>query len=242
MLSVYLCDDNNNELSHFTKIVLNYLLFKDWNMNFGCSTTNPHELIEKLRENKDTGVYFLDVDLNLGTDYNGFTLAAEIRRLDPRGFIIFITSHGEMGLHTFQYHLEVMDYILKDKPTEVIKRIEECLADSYSKYVKLQEHCEDVFIVKKQSNTIYLKMNDILYLQTSISPHQIQIFTKTQILSIYDTLTDCERNLSADFLRCHKSYLVNKKHIIEIRKRKKELVIDNGDILAITSAALKHLK
>lgn len=45
---------------------------------------------------------------------NGFELAQEIRKFDPRGFIIFITTHAELSYMTFTYKVEALDYIIKD--------------------------------------------------------------------------------------------------------------------------------
>ena len=56
----------------------------------------------------------------------GLTLAQEIRKYDPRGFIIFVTTHSEMSYMTFIYKLEALDFILKDEPKELPKIILHC--------------------------------------------------------------------------------------------------------------------
>ena len=51
---------------------------------------------------------------------NGVALAQRIRQIQPCCFIVFITSHSEMSLRTFQYKAEALDFIVKDiaEPSE----------------------------------------------------------------------------------------------------------------------------
>lgn len=82
-------------------------------MKLQISTDNPDELIKQLKKSENTGLYFLDIDLK--SNKNRIMLAKEIQEYNPRGFIVFITSHSEMSFITFQY-LEALDFILKDEP------------------------------------------------------------------------------------------------------------------------------
>ncbi len=94
-------------------------------MKLLISTDNPEELIEQLKKSENTGLYFLDIDLK--SSKNGLMLAKEIREYDPRGFIVFITSHSEMSFITFQYKVEALDFILKNDPHQLQHRICECI-------------------------------------------------------------------------------------------------------------------
>ena len=59
------------------------------------------------------GVYFLDVELK-DKSWDGFLLGCELRRRDPHGTLVYITSYGDLAWRTFQYHLEAFDYIVKE--------------------------------------------------------------------------------------------------------------------------------
>ncbi|MBA5760556.1 response regulator, partial [Escherichia coli] len=69
------------------------------------STGDPFELVSRMPRHQGMGLYFLDIDLGQ-PDMNGFELAQEIRKFDPRGFIIFITTHAELSYMTFTYKVE----------------------------------------------------------------------------------------------------------------------------------------
>ena len=56
-------------------------------------------------------------DIQLEADINGIKLGSEIRKYDPIGNIIFVTSHSELTYLTFVYKVSAMDFIFKDDPT-----------------------------------------------------------------------------------------------------------------------------
>ena len=102
-------------------IALSHIFSNSPNKWLEINTVIFFSLLEKIKETGEVGIYFLDIDLK--TDMTGLTLAQEIRKYDPRGFIIFITTHSEMSYMTFIYKLEALDFILKDDPEELGKII-----------------------------------------------------------------------------------------------------------------------
>ena len=111
MLKAFICEDNKNQREKLTKIIEDIILIENYDMDLGLSTSDPYELINSITGTTNTGIYFLDVDLH--SDINGIQLAEKIREHDPRGFIVFITTHAEMSYLTFIYKVEAMDYIIK---------------------------------------------------------------------------------------------------------------------------------
>lgn len=76
----------------------------------------------------------------------GILLGKEIRKQDPRGFIVFISSNKLVILQAFKHHIELMDYILKDKEGEIdlSESIRRCLDT-------VAQRMEDEFISKMRS-------------------------------------------------------------------------------------------
>lgn len=112
--------------------IQNTVLMEELDMRLVLHTANPYELLEAVKTSQNTGVYFLDIDLNC--DMNGMKLAQEIRRFDPRCFIIFITAHSELSYMTFQYRVEAMDFVLKDDPAVAKVKIRECLLHAQERH------------------------------------------------------------------------------------------------------------
>ena len=63
MIDVYICEDIKEQrdiLAHYVKAAI---LIQEYDMKLRISTDKPKELIEQLKQSKNTGLYFLDIDL-----------------------------------------------------------------------------------------------------------------------------------------------------------------------------------
>ena len=132
MLNIFVCEDNAIQRRTVVQIIQNTVLIEELDMQLVLDAGDPYALLNEARSSRNTGVYFLDIDL--GSDMNGMKLAQQIRLFDPRGFIIFITAHSEMSYMTFQYRVEAMDFVLKDNPAEAKVKIRECLLNAMERY------------------------------------------------------------------------------------------------------------
>ena len=63
MLKVFVCDDEAVHRNRITKIIKNYLLMMDYDIEFQFATENPQDILAYISVNKTEGVYFLDIDL-----------------------------------------------------------------------------------------------------------------------------------------------------------------------------------
>ena len=88
---------------------------------------DPCAMLEALaKQQTKRNIYFLDVELK-HPEYDGFLLGREIRKIDPNGTIVYITSFKDLAYKTFQYHIEAFDYIVKDTQEQLHTSISECL-------------------------------------------------------------------------------------------------------------------
>lgn len=103
--------DDDAQRKSVVQNIHNTVLIEELDMQLLLDTSDPYKLLEMVKANQNTGIYFLDIDLKC--DMNGMKLAQEIRKFDPRGFIVFITAHSELSYMTFQYRVEAMDFVLR---------------------------------------------------------------------------------------------------------------------------------
>lgn len=111
MLEIFICEDENSHREKFTEFVNNYINIENLHMTINMSVANPQEIIEYIKHNKTTGLYFLDIDLQ--AKINGIELADEIRKYDKRGAIVFITKQAELLPITMKYGVEAMGFVVK---------------------------------------------------------------------------------------------------------------------------------
>ena len=96
MVPIYLCDDDPQIRAAIRRELEKEILIKGYDMKVAAACAGPEELLEALGKIGQRGIYFLDVDLK-HEQYTGFTLGQAIRKMDPRGFLIYVTALGELA-------------------------------------------------------------------------------------------------------------------------------------------------
>ena len=208
-------------------------------MAIALSTENPNAVIDYLKNNTGSGLYFLDVDLK--SNINGIHLAEKIREYDPRGFIVFITTHAEMSYLTFMYKVEAMDYIIKDNYNNIKERVHQCIINANSKYSLKVTDIQKNFTIKVNDKFINIEYNKILFFETSKTTHKIIIHAIDRQVEFYARMKEVEDKLDNSFYRCHKSFIVNKDKIKEIDTKNRIAYMINGEECLISTRAIKGL-
>lgn len=225
MLQVIICDDNLAYRDKLKKIIENTILRENLDLDVTLCTGEPEEVINYIEENSITGIYFLDVDLK--SNINGIRLGEKIRDLDSQGFIIFTTIHMEMSYLAFKYKVEAMDYVIKDDD-DFKYRINSCLIKAYNAYYKNNSK-EEYITVNEDSRIVYIKLSDILFIETTGTAHKIRVHEENRQIEFYGNLKDMQKKLTSNFYRCHKSYIVNKDKIHEIDRKSNKIIMTNGE-------------
>ncbi|MBU3100746.1 MULTISPECIES: LytR/AlgR family response regulator transcription factor [Clostridium] len=239
MIKVFICEDIKNHRDKISNIIDDIIMIENLDMETAVVTGNPDDILEYVKSNKYTGLYFLDVDLN--TRINGIQLAEEIREYDPEGFIIFITTHSEMSYLTFIYKVEAMDYIIKDNFNDIKNRVQQCILNANKKYTLNSNEKQKIFTIKSGDKIINIKLSEILFFETSSTIHKIVINTIDRRIEFYAQMKDVENIVDKRFFRCHKSFIVNKDNIKEIDKKSSMLRMINNQECLISARKIKLL-
>jgi two-component system response regulator AgrA len=239
MLNIYICEDNKEQRNIITNYINNVILIEDSDLELALSTADPHEVLSAIDNNKNVGLYFLDIDLN--SDINGLTLAQQIRQKDPRGFIVFVTTHSEMCYMTFTYKVEAMDFIPKDDKENLHSRIHQCINNAYSRYSSSSNFSNKVFAVKIGDKEYCVPHEEILYIETSPNPHKIILHTANSTLEFKGKIKDVQTVLGSKFVICHRSTIVNKNHVKEIDLKNRTVTLSNGEICIVSAKYIHDL-
>ncbi|MGN0145486.1 MAG: LytR/AlgR family response regulator transcription factor [Clostridium sp.] len=239
MLKIFVCEDNYEQRIKFEKIIKDIIMIENYDIDFQMSCGNPYDIIDYLKVNSTSGIYFLDVDLH--SDINGIQLAEKIRVYDPRGFIIFVTTHAEMSYLTFLYKVEAMDYIIKDNYKNIQQRIGECIKNSHDKYSSKITDLQKVFSIKVNDKIINVDFDDILFFETSPTIHKVILHCKNRQVEFYSKMKEVEETIDERFCRCHTSFLVNKDKIKEIDKKNRIVYMVNGEECLVSTRGIKKL-
>lgn len=240
MLKVFICEDNKEQRERFSKIVQDIILIENYDIELGLVTSDPNELINYIDNNDLSGLYFLDIDLK--SEINGIELATKIRKYDPRGFIVFITTHAEMSYLTFMYKVEAMDYIIKDNYNNIRERLQQCIADAHTKYSAKSTELQKIFTIKSDDKIVNIEYRKILFFETSPTIHKVIVHAVDRQIEFYAKMKEIKEKLDDRFYRCHKSFIVNKDNIKEIDVNNRCIYMINGEQCLISTRLMKGLK
>ena len=231
MIPIFICEDQKHQLEVMKKIIHYYVMRGGLEMKITLASHNPYEILDYIKENRVTGLYFLDVHLE--TDITGIELAAEIRKYDKRAALVFVTTDKDSLHLTFKYAVEPMKYIEKNNP-DMKQEISDCINLAKE---RLLEDVTRQFVFKKEGKIISERFEDIMFFETVTGEKNLlEIVSKNRNVEFYSSLKKVEKKIDhKNFFRFTGSVLLNLANIKEIRINKREVVMKNGDICEGTS-------
>jgi len=228
MLEIFVCEDENLQRELLTEFVKDYISFENLDMTVRMSVDNPQEIIEYIRNNKTTGLYFLDVDLQ--TSINGIELADEIRKYDKRGAIVFVTNFSESLSIAMRYGVEAMGFItkhsnfneMKEEITTNIKRAQERLIDGTGKHEKR-------FTFHTRTGLISEPYDSIMFFETyKVKKNRIIMVCENRTINFSGSISKIEKQ-HPHFIKFDQSTLINPDNILETLRSEGEIKMKNGD-------------
>ncbi len=184
-------------------------------------------------------VVFMDIDM---PDMNGLELARILTEKQADIYIVFATAYPDYALQAFE--LYSFDYILKPfnqaRIKKTVRKLQERINSPSSLRLKPYAHIS----IEIEGRILRLQLVDILYIE-SRKPKRVLMKTLQHAYVIRDDLNKLEQKLATEgFFRCHRSYLVNLKHIKKINALgyTYEIVLDSGDKVLLSRQHAKKLR
>ncbi|GAB5525269.1 MAG: LytTR family DNA-binding domain-containing protein [Roseivirga sp.] len=190
------------------------------------------ELLDELKNGREAIAYleshrvdlvFLDIHM---PGINGLEVMQQIPASNS-AFIVFTTAYDQYAITAFE--ASAMDYLLKpfDKQrlTKSLDRVKEQLelrkdSDFHQKMLSLYQDFQDArspqlteFVMKDRGFEKVIKAKDILWIEASSVYAELHTQNERHLYRVALNLLDKE--LSTDFLRIHRSIIVNTTHILK---------------------------
>jgi len=176
------------------------------------------EAVEKIEALKPD-LIFLDVQMPA---LNGFEV---LERISERPWVIFCTAYDEFALKAFETNS--IDYLLKPvDPARLERALDKLQRFTGHEKEQLQEHLQRLIADLKKPETKriqvrvgdrirFLNLKDVFFFQASDKYVEAHTFDESFLLT--QTLNELESQLpAADFVRIHRSAIVNLNHLGEI--------------------------
>jgi two-component system response regulator LytT len=146
-------------------------------------------------------ILFLDIQMK---DIDGMETARRLRADKFQGFLIFITVLKEMVFQSFE--VQAYDYLVKPVEEKQFERTMERLLAS------MHSAGEDSLLVQKGYEGRIIRKDEIVFCE--IIDRKIYLnLVSGEVLDYYERIENLETKLGGHFFRCHRSYLINLKHL-----------------------------
>lgn len=196
--------------------------------NFSVEITEYSSGEEFFRQNsaetvQNFNVFFLDIQLK---GISGIDVAKKLRRGGYQGAVIFLTAFREYVFHGYEVH--ALNYLLKPVQSGPLFL---CL-DEIAGYL-----AGSSYLYRSRREIVSIPYRDILSFSSSL--HYVDILTVTGSFCQYSTLSSIIAHLPGEFIRTHRSYIVNMAHIYKITGN--TIVLSNNMTLQIGRSYLKQV-
>jgi DNA-binding LytR/AlgR family response regulator len=200
------------------------------NLNLVASCKNAFEVLEILQE-KEVDILFLDINM---PKLSGLSL---LKTLQKRPNVIITTAYPEYAIEGFE--LSVTDYLVKPFSLErFMQAVQKVSKKTVAEKVIINrpDNTPKSIFVKSDKKIIKLNFDEIYHAEAY--GNYVKIFTDKMILTP-QTLSDFLDKLSNDFIRIHKSFVINFNHLKMIDGN--QVILQNNTKIPIGKSYKKEL-
>lgn len=226
-MRIAICENQIEQANLLNKQIKKWSKTKNLNISIDTFTNAESFLFQWLDYDK-YDIIFLDIKLNA---MSGIELSNMIREKNKKMDIVFVTGFFKYALHG--YKVGALQYLMK--PVN-ISDLYFCLDKTLERIRNNDEQSN--LIVETAKKIIKLDYDEIHYC-VMFSPY-IDIHTSYEKVTLRKKISEMENELPSEyFIRCHRSYIVNIKHIKSITKN--DILLENGETIPISRGKYKEI-
>lgn len=218
MLNFVICDDNLKIVQRLTEMLNNIFMKNNYEASVALTTDSADEVLDYVKFNKADVIL---LDINLKSDKTGLEIAEEIRNQNKNIYLIFLTGHLEYALVAYKY--KTFDYIAKPITQERLElTVNRLFDDIYSKpkkYIRLDN--KNTIIDEAEVN--YIKRDGM----------KLVFNTNCRNYEIYSSFNKVQDKLPENFIRCHKSYIINMDRISNVEPIRNRVFFNDNNFCDI---------
>lgn len=229
MINIAICDDDKQQIFNLKKNIVD--IFKKLDKDVNIKVFNDGNKLINFYLSKENyfDIVFLDIIM---PETNGVEVAKKIRAYDAFVNIVMVTVSNQYLLDGYDFNAYA--YILKPYEYEEIEKVTTKLIS------KINCEKEKNICITNKNNIYKLKITKIMYLESILRKVKIKCSEKNEY-ELYTKLDELEEKLEkSDFIRCHRSFLVNMNYIASIENN--ELILLNGEHIPISKKYINKVK
>ena len=220
-----ICDDQPQALEELRKILMRFPPIKK---------VHAYTDMESFWATIEAGVFYdiVFMDIYWEQEQTGLDFAERLYQVCPYTKVVYVTGFlFDYVEDIFLRHTNLCGLLKKPVNPEQLGRILEKIKEEQLKP-------KGKLLFHYQGSYMTVPFQDILYLESRL--HKTCIVLKNREYLCGESLEGLKSQLDAQFLNCHKSYVVNMEYIQEFRSR--ELVLEGEHVIPVSKARAKVSK
>ena len=230
MVTLFLCDDNQQMIDKYSRLITRCANKNRIPITLSAFNSGEALLFHLSDSPNQADIIYLDILMGY---LNGMETAKKLRELGCNSEIIFLTTSEDYVFEAFD--IAPVHYLIKDSTSS--EKFEQIFLRAIS---LAEEKKTELFVCESGSTRKVIPMKDISYFE--IWKRVVMVHYKVgEKFEYYGTMEQLERQmLEKDFIRVHRSYLVNLRYIAKFQRQ--NLVLKTGQVIPIGITYMKQVK
>lgn len=228
MIKIAICDTDKTFVEKLIILLREEALKKNIETRFSKYNSSK-ELMDALKDGVKMDIVFLETHIE---NECGVILGKEIKSFNKKIELVYLSYTEKYVLDCFD--MGAFNYILKpiDESDRLLVQFERLLIKKY-------RNRGDYLVIKEHGTVLKLRVDKISYIETV--GKLVRVHYEDKFLDVHEKMGSLEERLEKlYFIRCHTSYLVNTKYILQIDKGDLKLIDDT--IIPVSRLRLKKVK
>ena len=217
------------------EVLLRYAMRFSW-LDYDFAAAKSQRDWEKwIQADQMADIMICDVSIN----DNVASLKAA-RKRHPQAIIVPV---ADLSIPAYRYVCpEIAPYSLIWKPP-VLEQVSEVMSQIiriFEPHQTADDGEKDYFLLETRQSVHRIPYDQIYYFEARDKKCYLRL--KAEEYAFYDTLGQLADRLPANFIRCHKSFLVNTDHVETFDRKERQLVLGGGLLLPVSRSYYASVK
>lgn len=170
------------------------------------------------------------------TVFQGIEQVEELRRRYPKAAMILIADMSISPVRYMKPTILAAGLLLKPLQQAMLKKT---IEEIFECYIQGKED-EDIFLVETREEKYRIPYSDILFFEARSK--KIYVCTKNYEYGFYDTMDHLEEKYAEKFIRCHRSFMVNRKMVDQVKLSQNYLTLNGGVEIPLSRSYKSQIK
>lgn len=208
---IAVCDDNDADVKYIRALVMKWAEESGFDIKLD-SFFSAESFLFCYAEDKKYDILLLDIEMG---QKSGIELARQIRSENDNVQLVFITGFPDFVLEG--YEVSALHYLMK--PVD-----EKKLYEVLNRAVKNLGKAAKMLLFTVEGESVRIPAEEVFMVEAFA--HSVSVTTGKEVFRVGMSISGMEKLVGEGFVRCHRSYIVNLKHVSRIGRM--AVVMDNG--------------